>query len=89
LSVIEAMALGLGVVSTNVGGMPFLIDDGVEGLLVPSGDAEAMAEALVKMIKEIPAFAGMTKAARKKVEQFDWEVVKKQWEELLEGVVSS
>ena len=89
VSVIEAMALGLGVISTNVGGIPYLIEDGVDGLLVPVNDHESMAEAVVNMVEEIPAFASMTRKGREKVELFDTEVVKHQWEKLFQEVTST
>lgn len=83
VSVIEAMALGLPIVSTNVGGMPFLIASGTDGLLVPPNDEYALAVA-VKQLLHQPVFAkSLAINARKKVEQFDWELVKQKWFEVL------
>jgi glycosyltransferase involved in cell wall biosynthesis len=45
-SIIEAMSVGLPVVSTRVGGIPTLVEDAVTGLLVPPSDSEALAAAL-------------------------------------------
>jgi glycosyltransferase involved in cell wall biosynthesis len=86
LCVIEAMALGLAAVSTNVGGMPYLIADGVDGLLVPSDDSQAMAEAVVRLVGDPELFQAVTKAARARVESFDGEVVKEQWIKLFNEV---
>ncbi|MHA7943503.1 glycosyltransferase family 4 protein [Formosa sp. 3Alg 14/1] len=83
VSVIEAMALGLPIVSTNVGGMPFLIDDGVDGVLVPPNSSAAFVEAILKVAKDTEATKLMVANARKKVEKFDWEVVKLQWMDVL------
>ncbi|MCK0125037.1 glycosyltransferase family 4 protein [Gelidibacter sp. F2691] len=83
VSVIEAMALGLPVVSTNVGGMPYLIKDGVDGLLVPPKDKMAMADAICTLFDAPIRTATMTTNARHKVEQFDWEKVRGLWDEVL------
>jgi len=83
VSVIEAMALGLPIVSTNVGGMPFLIKNGEQGLLVPPNDAEAMVEAIIQLFKVPEERTTMIQNARCLVEQFDWQQVKKQWDEVL------
>lgn len=83
VSVIEAMALGLPVVSTNVGGMPYLITDQKEGLLVAPEDAEAMVAAIIRLCEDATLREELIKNARLKVAQFDWEVVKKAWAEVL------
>ena len=51
LSVMEAMAAGLPVISTAVGGVPELVDSGRSGLLVPPADAAALTEAMVRLIE--------------------------------------
>jgi glycosyltransferase involved in cell wall biosynthesis len=84
VSVIEAMALGLPIVSTNVGGVPFLIADNENGLLVKSGNVDAMASKIEFLISN-PSFSfQLAQRARAYVESFDWAVIKDSWFTLLD-----
>jgi len=83
VSVMEAMALGLPIVSTNVGGMPYLIEHDVDGLLVPPQQVEAMVEAIIQLYENPSKREVLVANARQKVEGFDWEVVKQQWQSVL------
>ena len=84
VSVLEAAAFGLPVVSTDVGGIPCLLRDGEEALLVPEGDAEAMAGAVRRLLDE-PGLAGrLSSAGREVAERSSWLRVKPLWEELLQ-----
>jgi len=87
LSVIEAMACGLPIVTTNVGGIPWLVEDGVDGLLVPPDDPEVMAEAVERILKA-PDLAGkLSQNARQIAEGFDWSLVLPKWENLFTKIL--
>ncbi len=83
VSVIEAMALGLPVVTTNVGGIPYLLKENEDALLVQPNSETAFIEALETLLNEPQTVALLTKNARKKAESFDWEKVKCQWFDIL------
>lgn len=83
VSVIEAMALGLPVVTTNVGGIPYLIQED-EALLVPPNNVEAMTSAVQQLLENPQLTQQLSLKSRKKVEAFDWQKVKHRWFELLE-----
>ncbi len=86
ISVLEAMASGLCVVSTDVGGMPYLIEHDHDGLLVPPDDAPAMAAAVQRILTEPGLAARLSSQARKKAEQFDWVQIMPKWEDTLSRI---
>ncbi len=67
LAVVEAMAQGKPVVASRVGGIPELVRDGVDGLLVPPGRPEALARALAQLLADPLRARRMGRAARKAV----------------------
>jgi glycosyltransferase involved in cell wall biosynthesis len=77
------MALGLPVISTNVGGMPHLIEHGKNGLLVPKNDAMAFVKAILDVRSNTELQKKLVFNARKKVESFDWKVIRLKWQETL------
>ncbi len=83
VSVMEAMALGIPVVSTNVGGIPYLIDDGSDGFLTARDNPDLMNNAINKLIKNPVITNQITKRARLKVESFSWINNKYKWKRLL------
>ena len=69
---LEAMATGLPVVSTELTGVPEIIDHGQNGLLAPPGDVQALAQALAQLLTDPEQRRAMGRAARAKVErEFD------------------
>jgi glycosyltransferase involved in cell wall biosynthesis len=86
VTVLEAMASGLCIVSTDVGGIPYLLNDGENALLVPSGDANAMAEAVRSILTRPFLAEQLSRNARQAAEQFDWSRILPQWETLLRSV---
>ena len=88
VSVIEACAMGLPVVATNVGGIPNLLTDGETALLVPDDDDEAMVSAVTRLLQD-PELAGRLSAnGRKLAESFSWEQLHPQWEKLFSKLMA-
>lgn len=76
MSVLQAMATGVPVIACGVGGIFSLIEDGVDGLLVPAGDNEAMAEAICTLLQKPLFREELAHNAREKVEkEFNSKVV--------------
>jgi glycosyltransferase involved in cell wall biosynthesis len=82
VSVLEAMACGLCVVSTNVGGIPYMLDHEKDALLVPSGDAQAMADAVSRLLVSPVLVREISINARRKAEQKDIKRTIQMWESL-------
>ena len=75
MSVIEAMAAGLPVISTRVGGIPELIEDGVDGILFAPGDVGALAEKISFLLNNKDTRIRIGKKAKQKArEQMDFRV---------------
>jgi glycosyltransferase involved in cell wall biosynthesis len=86
VSVIEAMSCGLCIVSTNVGGIPYILDNERDALLVPPRNAGAMADAVLRILNEAGLAERISYNARRKADQYDWSIILPKWEELLASV---
>jgi glycosyltransferase involved in cell wall biosynthesis len=80
LSLIEAQAAGLPIVSSSTGGIPVIVTDGVTGLLVPPGDDEALAAAALRMVRERGLAGRLSRAAREHcLANYTWAAVGPAW----------
>ncbi|MCB1960095.1 MAG: glycosyltransferase family 4 protein [Rhodocyclaceae bacterium] len=75
-SVLESMASGVPVISTRVGGVPFIVEDGQTALLVPPNDPVAMARAIVRVGQDSVLADRLRNAARDEVQRYRWAAVK-------------
>jgi len=87
LSLMEAMACGKPVVASRVGGVPELVRDGVDGILVEPADVRAIADAVVKLLRDKGLRKRMGRAGRERVKGYSWDqtakVVLKAYESVL------
>jgi glycosyltransferase involved in cell wall biosynthesis len=87
--VMEAMAAGLPIVSTAAGGVPNLLENGKEGLIVQPGDVDGLSSAMTFLSgnRELRQFLGGA-AARRAKEKFDVSKMVQAYEELYESLVN-
>ncbi|MCZ8073268.1 MAG: glycosyltransferase, partial [Paucibacter sp.] len=79
ISILEAFASGVPVVSTDAGGIPDLLESGRTGLLVPIGDAEAMAAAALRLLQDLDLARRFSLAAHAEAQRYAWSAVKPLW----------
>ena len=84
---IEAICVGLPVVSTKVSGTDELIQDGVNGLLVNIGDEQGMTDALEKLIQDEELMKQMGEANQKKASLFQIDTIVDEWMKLINQVI--
>lgn len=84
LSILEAFACGLAVVTTNAGGIPFMVQDKGNGLLVESGDSEGLARGVMRLLENQDEAERLITQARKDCQKYTWETVGSQWVSLYE-----
>jgi len=90
LSVMEAMASGKPIISTSVGGIPELVDDGEQGFLVPANNVQALANAMFSLLEDSQRRLNMGLSGMKKAkEKFDIKVMANAYSELYKVLLRS
>jgi sugar transferase (PEP-CTERM/EpsH1 system associated) len=90
LTLLEAMAVGLPIVATSVGGNPEIVQDGSTGRLVPAGNPEALAFAISQFCQHIQRWPDLGRAGRARVlEHFDIRSMMRNYEAIYEELVES
>jgi glycosyltransferase involved in cell wall biosynthesis len=83
ISVIEMAAMGLPVISTNGGGMPDMLTQEVDSLLVPNDNDQVMAEAVIRLLQDQELAARLSQNGRWMAERYSWEKVGPLWYALI------
>jgi phosphatidylinositol alpha-mannosyltransferase len=89
VAVVEAMAAGVPVVASDIPGYREVVGDGVDGLLVPPGDAAALAAAIRDLLTDPALGSGLATRGRERAQMFDWSVVVDRIEQVYASVGAS
>ena len=79
ISILEAFASGVPVVSTNAGGIPDMVDPGRTGLLVPVGDDAGLAHEVLRVLRDRSLAQSLSRAGQAEAERYGWAHVRDQW----------
>jgi glycosyltransferase involved in cell wall biosynthesis len=82
------MACGSPVVASRAGGLPEVIDDGINGILEPVGSVEAMGRRAVELLRDTERHEAMRQAALAKAEQFSADRIVPMYESLYQEVLA-
>jgi glycosyltransferase involved in cell wall biosynthesis len=85
---LEAMATGMPVITTDTCGMPDVVEDDFNGLLIPPADATAMGEAILRLARSAELRRRLGEAARETMKRHTWERAGRQLEELYRHVLA-
>lgn len=83
---LEAQAAGCAVIGTNVGGVPDIVEDKVNGLLVPPNDATAARGAMELLLSDEALRKSLSQAGREHVQKFDWSIIARRYADMYENV---
>ncbi|WP_428828169.1 glycosyltransferase [Azonexus sp. IMCC34842] len=89
ISILEAYASGVPVVTTDVGGIPFMAKHEQSALLVPPNDPQAMAAAVLRLLAESTLADRLTTEGIKQAQAYAWSKVRDQWMDLYRAVAAS
>lgn len=87
-SVLESMASGVPLVTTRVGGVPYLVRDGETGVMVPPGDAPAMAAAVLRVLGEPGLWQRLADAGLGEAQRYSWSKVGVQLSSVYQGAIA-
>lgn len=79
LSLLESFAAGLPVVTTDAGGIPYMVTDGETALMVPKNDHEAMAACAIRLLEDAELAQKITSQAREECQRYSWAAVRDKW----------
>jgi len=79
---LEAMNAGVPIVATRVGGIPDIIENRKNGLLIPSRDSKQLAKAVIELLDHPALAAKLKRGGIERVENFDWQKVIKEIEKV-------
>ncbi len=88
VSVLEAFAAGMPVVSTEPEGMRYVVKHGRTGLLSVPGDATALAQNVIRVLQDSELADRLVSNAREELERYSWPVVREQWVEIYRALAT-